>query len=433
MIIPRNISLINFIRTQKNLAKVLPSLSTSPNNEAYYLEKEAEYSCHNYKSLPVVIAKAKGVNCWDVNGKKYFDFLSGYSAVNQGHCHPRIVKVLQDQASVVTLTSRAFYNNVLSEYAEFITGIFKYDKVLPMNSGVEAAESAIKLARRWAYEVKGVPENEAEIVFVKNNFHGRSIFAISASTDPDSYGKYGPFVPGFSKIPYDDINALETKLKSNKNIAAFMIEPIQGEAGVVIPQSPDYLKKVRELCTKYNVLFIADEVQTGLGRTGKMLCVDHDNVRPDIVVLGKALSGGTYPISAVLADNPIMLCITPGTHGSTFGGNPLACKIAIESLKVIIEENLPENSEKMGKILLERLQKLPKNLVKTVRGRGLLQAIVIDNKIKAWDVCLRLCDNGILAKDTHGDTIRFAPPLVINEKEINEAADIIEKTICSFA
>lgn len=426
-------SSLKFPHSPNGWNRILSSRFTSTKNDSYYIDKEAKFGCHNYKPLPVVIAKGKGVNCWDISGKKYFDFLSGYSAVNQGHCHPRIVKALQDQAPILTLTSRAFYNNVLSEYAEFITGLFKYDKVLPMNSGVEAAESAVKLARRWAYEVKGVPENEAEVVFAKENFHGRSIFAISASTDPDSYSKYGPYVPGFSKIPYDNIEALEEKFKSNKNIAAFMIEPIQGEAGVVIPQSPNYIKKVRELCTKYNVLFIADEVQTGLGRTGKMLCVEHDNVRPDIVVLGKALSGGTYPISAVLTDDPIMLCIKPGTHGSTFGGNPLACKIAIESLKVLVEEKLPENAEKMGKILIERLQKLPKDLVTTVRGKGLLQAIVINKKIKAWDVCLRLRDNGLLAKDTHGDTIRFAPPLVINEGEINEAADIIEKTIRSFA
>uniref|UniRef100_A0A0K0EBM9 ornithine aminotransferase n=1 Tax=Strongyloides stercoralis TaxID=6248 RepID=A0A0K0EBM9_STRER len=433
LVLPTLSSSLKFPHSPNGWNRILSSRFTSTKNDSYYIDKEAKFGCHNYKPLPVVIAKGKGVNCWDISGKKYFDFLSGYSAVNQGHCHPRIVKALQDQAPILTLTSRAFYNNVLSEYAEFITGLFKYDKVLPMNSGVEAAESAVKLARRWAYEVKGVPENEAEVVFAKENFHGRSIFAISASTDPDSYSKYGPYVPGFSKIPYDNIEALEEKFKSNKNIAAFMIEPIQGEAGVVIPQSPNYIKKVRELCTKYNVLFIADEVQTGLGRTGKMLCVEHDNVRPDIVVLGKALSGGTYPISAVLTDDPIMLCIKPGTHGSTFGGNPLACKIAIESLKVLVEEKLPENAEKMGKILIERLQKLPKDLVTTVRGKGLLQAIVINKKIKAWDVCLRLRDNGLLAKDTHGDTIRFAPPLVINEGEINEAADIIEKTIRSFA
>uniref|UniRef100_A0A0N5BWC9 Ornithine aminotransferase n=1 Tax=Strongyloides papillosus TaxID=174720 RepID=A0A0N5BWC9_STREA len=433
MINCKRISSLNLPSISKELSKTLVTRTLSTNNSNHYFEKEAKYGCHNYKPVPVVIAKGKGVNCWDISGKKYFDFLSGYSAVNQGHCHPRIIKALQDQASVITLTSRAFYNNILSDYAEFITGIFKYDKVLPMNSGVEASESAVKLARRWAYEVKGVPEYEAEVVFAENNFHGRSIFAISASTDPQSYGKYGPFVPGFSKVPFDNIDALEEKFKSNKNIAAFMVEPIQGEAGVVIPQTPDYIRKVRELCTKYNVLFIADEVQTGLGRTGKMLCVDHSNVRPDIVVLGKALSGGTYPISAVLADDPIMLCIKPGTHGSTFGGNPLACKIATESLKVIIEEKLCENSEKMGNILLNRLQKLPKNLVTTVRGKGLLQAIVINKEIKAWDVCLRLRDNGILAKDTHGDTIRFAPPLVIKENEINEAADIIEETIKSFA
>uniref|UniRef100_A0AC35U8R1 Ornithine aminotransferase n=1 Tax=Rhabditophanes sp. KR3021 TaxID=114890 RepID=A0AC35U8R1_9BILA len=380
--------------------------TTSVNIPEYYFEKEKQFGCHNYKPVPVVL--------------------------NKGHCHPRIVKALKDQADILTLTSRAFYNNVLGDYEEYVTGLFKYDKLLPMNSGVEACESAVKFARKWAYNVKKVPENKAEIVFARDNFFGRSIAAVSASTDPESYSGFGPFLPGFTKIPFDDLNALESEFKSNSNIAAFMVEPIQGEAGVKVP-GDGYLKGVRELCTKYNVLFIADEVQTGLGRTGKMLCVDHENVRPDMVVLGKALSGGVYPVSALLAQDEVMLNIRPGMHGSTFGGNPLACKVAMEALKVIVEEKLCENSAKMGEILIKRLQKLPSSIVTKVRGKGLFQAIEInESHVHADKVILALRDNGLLAKNTHSSIIRFAPPLVINEVQINKAADIIEKTIKSF-
>uniref|UniRef100_A0A914C225 Ornithine aminotransferase n=1 Tax=Acrobeloides nanus TaxID=290746 RepID=A0A914C225_9BILA len=395
------------------------------------MEREYKFGAHNYKPIPVVLAHGKGVKVWDVEGKCYYDFLSAYSAVNQGHCHPRLVEVMKQQSEVLTLTSRAFYNSVLGEYKEYITSLFGYDKVLPMNTGVEACESAVKLARRWAYDVKGVPENQAKVVFAENNFWGRSIAAISASTDPDSYGGFGPYVPNFEKIPYDDLAAVE-KAISDPHTAAFMVEPIQGEAGVVVP-SPGYLRGVRELCTKYNVLFIADEVQTGIGRTGKLLCVYHENVRPDMICLGKALSGGMYPVSAVLADDEIMLTLKPGQHGSTYGGNSLACKIAMEALQVVLDEKLSENSDNMGKLLMNYLKKLPQDIVTTVRGKGLLCAIVINPKIDAWKVCLKLKENGLLAKNTHGDVIRFAPPLVINEKQVKEAAEIIGETVQSFA
>jgi ornithine--oxo-acid transaminase len=380
----------------------------------------------------VVLAKAKGCQVWDVEGKCYYDFLAAYSAVNQGHCHPRLLEAMRQQSEVLTLTSRAFYNNVLGEYAEFITKLFKYDKVLPMNTGVECCETAVKLARRWAYDVKGVPPNKAKIIFAKDNFWGRSISAISASTDPDSYGGFGPYVPNFEKIPYNDLAALEEKIANDPEVAAFMVEPIQGEAGVVVPDA-GYLKGVRELCTKHNVLFIADEVQTGLGRTGKMLCVDHDSVRPDIVTLGKALSGGLYPVSAVLCDDEIMLTIKPGQHGSTYGGNPLACRVGMEALQILIDERLPENAERMGQLLMSELEKLPKDVVTTVRGRGLLCAIVVNPKVDAWKVCLKLKENGLLAKNTHGDIIRFAPPLVIDREQMMDAVSIISKTIQSFA
>ncbi|KAE9550442.1 hypothetical protein FO519_006357 [Halicephalobus sp. NKZ332] len=396
-----------------------------------YMEKESKYGAHNYKPVPVVIDRAKGVHVWDVDGKQYFDFLSAYSAVNQGHCHPRLLEVLKKQAEKVTLTSRAFHNSSLGEYCEFLAKLMKYDKVLPMNTGVEACETAVKLARRWAYDVKKVPENKAKVVFANDNFWGRSIAAVSASTDPDSFGGFGPFVPGFETIPYNDLNALE-KAISDPNTAAFMVEPIQGEAGVVVPD-PGYLKGVRDLCTKYNVLWIADEVQTGLCRTGKMLCVDHDKVRPDIITLGKALSGGIYPISATLCDDEVMLCVKPGQHGSTYGGNPMACKIAMEALQILIDENLAENSRKQGDRLMNKLNTLPKDVVTTVRGKGLLSAIVINNDIDAWKVVLALKENGILCKNTHGDIIRFAPPLTITEKQIDESFEIIEKTIKSFA
>ncbi|KAF1602077.1 UNVERIFIED_CONTAM: putative ornithine aminotransferase, mitochondrial, partial [Eudyptes robustus] len=395
-----------------------------------YIDREKKYGAHNYKPIPVVISKGKGVHVWDVEGKQYYDFLSAYSAVNQGHCHPRLVDVVKKQAEILTLTSRAFYNDSLGEYEEYITKLLGYDKVLPMNSGVEACDTAVKLARRWAYEVKGVPKDEARIVFAKDNFWGRSIAAVSASNDPDSYNNYGPFVPNFDLVPYNDLQALE-KAISNPNVAAFMVEPIQGEAGVVVPD-PGYLTKVRELCTKHNVLWIADEVQTGLGRTGKLLCVHHDNVRPDIITLGKALSGGMYPVSAVLCDDEIMLTIRPGQHGSTYGGNPMACKIAIEALKILQEEHLIENSEKMGKLLRDELSHLPKDVVSVVRGKGLLNAVVINKNVDAWQVCLKLKDNGLLAKNTHGDIIRFAPPLCITEDQVIESAKIIRDTIQSF-
>lgn len=367
---------------------------------------------------------------WDVEGKQYYDFLSAYSAVNQGHCHPRIVSTLQQQAEVLTLTSRAFYNNVLGEFEEFITRLFGYEKFLPMNSGVEACESAVKLARRWAYDVKGVPENAAKVIFVEENFWGRSLAAVSASTDPSSYKGFGPFMPGFETIPYDNLTALEEKfVKEGKNIAAFMCEPIQGEAGVVVPRA-GYLQGVRDLCTKYNVLWIDDEVQTGIGRTGKMLAVDHEGVRPDIICLGKALSGGVYPVSGILADDSVMLVIKPGEHGSTYGGNPLGMAVALTALRVVLEEGLAENAEAMGRLFREQLtEKLSKDVALTVRGRGLLNAIVVREGFDAWELCLKLRDAGLLAKPTHGDKIRFAPPLTITKEQMGECVDIIVKTL----
>lgn len=394
-------------------------------------DREAKYGAHNYHPIPVALSRGEGVYVWDVEGRRYYDFLSAYSAVNQGHCHPKILQTLKDQSEILTLTSRAFYNDALGEYEEYITSLFGYDKVLPMNTGVEACETACKLARKWGYKVKKIPNEQAKILFAENNFWGRTLAAISASTDPQSYDGFGPFMPGFETIPYNDLAALEQKLKNDSNFCAFMVEPIQGEAGVVVPDD-GYLSGVRNLCTKYNVLFIADEVQTGLARTGKMLACDHENVKPDIVTLGKALSGGVYPISAVLANDNIMLVIQPGEHGSTYGGNPLASKIAITALEVIQEEKLAENAEKLGLILRNELSKLPKEIVKIVRGKGLLNAIVIDAKYDSWDVCLRFRDNGLLAKPTHGDKIRFAPPLVINEQQLMECAEIIKKTIMSL-
>ncbi|XP_037400193.1 ornithine aminotransferase, mitochondrial [Pygocentrus nattereri] len=394
--------------------------------------REERYGAHNYHPLPVALERGEGLYVWDIEGRRYYDFLSAYSAVNQGHCHPRIVAALNAQASKLTITSRAFYNDVLGAYEEYITKLFGYDKVLPMNTGVEGGETACKLARKWAYSVKGIPKYQAKIIFAEGNFWGRTMAAISSSVDPSSYEGFGPFMPGFELVPYNDIPALEKALQ-DPNVAAFMVEPIQGEAGVVVPD-PGYLTTVRELCTKYNVLFIADEVQTGLGRTGRRLAVDHEAVRPDLVVLGKALSGGIYPVSAVLCDDDVMLTIKPGEHGSTYGGNPLACRVAIAALEVLEEENLAENAEKMGNILRAGLNKLPKEIVTTVRGKGLLNAIVIKETkdYDAWRVCLRLRDNGLLAKPTHGDIIRLAPPLVMNEDEISECIDIIQRTILSF-
>lgn len=396
---------------------------------AAFLETELKYGAHNYHPLPVVLERGEGVFLYDVDGKRYYDFLSGYSAVNQGHCHPKIIASLIEQAQKLTLTSRAFHNNLLGEYSKFITEYFGYDKVLPMNTGVEGGETAIKLARRWAYTKKGVAENQAKIVFAEGNFWGRTMAAISSSTDPSSYKGFGPFMPGFALVPYNDIAALEEALK-DPNVAAFMVEPIQGEAGVVLPDD-GYLTAVRALCTKYNVLFIADEIQTGLARTGKMLACDHENVRPDILILGKALSGGVLPVSAVLADDEIMMNIHPGEHGSTYGGNPLACAVAITALTVLKEEKMAENATVMGELLRSELAKLNSPYITTIRGRGLLNAIVIKhaNPDASWDLCLELKENGLLAKPTHGDKIRFAPPLIITKEQILESVDLIHRSL----
>jgi len=402
-------------------------------NTAKYIALEDQFGAHNYHPVPVVLEKGEGVFLYDVDGKRYFDFLSGYSAVNQGHCHPAIIKALTDQAQKLTLTSRAFYNNLLGEYEKYITAYFGYDKVLPMNTGVEGGETAIKLARRWGYAVKGIPENQAKVIFAQGNFWGRTLAAISSSTDPSSYNGFGPFMPGFGLVPYNDLAALETALQ-DPNVAAYMVEPIQGEAGVVIP-TDGYLKGVRDLCTKYNVLFIADEIQTGLARTGTLLACDHEHVRPDILILGKALSGGTIPVAAVLADDIVMLQIKPGEHGSTYGGNPLACAVAMKALEVIQSEKMVENSFKMGAILRDELAKLNSPFIASIRGRGLLNAIVIkhENPEAAWDLCLYLKELGILAKPTHGDKIRFAPPLIITEAQIKEAVQLIGKGLEQLA
>ena len=398
------------------------------------MELEDNYGAHNYHPIPVVLERGEGVYVWDVNGKKYFDFLAAYSAVNQGHCHPRIIKALINQAQKLTLTSRAFYNSILGEYEKYITSYFGYDKVLPMNTGVEGGETALKLARRWAYDVKGVEKNKAKVVFAKGNFWGRTLAAISSSNDPSSFEGFGPFLSGFELIEYNNLNALEEAIK-DPNTAAFMVEPIQGEAGVIVPDN-NYLKGVRALCTKYKVLFIADEVQTGLGRTGKMLACDHEGVKPDILILGKALSGGTIPVSAVLANNEVMLTIKPGEHGSTYGGNPLACAVAMEALKVLKDEKLSENSEALGIIFREEMNRLKNesDLITDVRGKGLFNAIVIKerNGKTALDVCLKFAENGLLAKPTHGDIIRFAPPLVINQEQLMECVNIIRQVILSF-
>ncbi|MES2727132.1 MAG: ornithine--oxo-acid transaminase [Bacteroidota bacterium] len=399
----------------------------------YFIDLEHYYGAHNYHPIPVVIEHAAGVFMYDVEGKQYFDFLSAYSAVNQGHCHPRIINALTKQAQKLTLTSRAFHNNLLGEYEKYITSYFGFDKVLPMNTGVEGGETAIKLARRWGYDVKGIAENQAEVIFAEGNFWGRTMAAISSSNDPSSFKGFGPFMPGFKLIPYNDLVILEDTFKSNPNICAFMFEPIQGEAGVVVPHE-GYLQGVRNLCTKYNVLMIADEVQTGLCRTGKMLACDHENVKPDVLILGKALSGGTMPVAAVLANDEVMLTIKPGEHGSTYGGNPLACAVAMEALQVLKEEHLADNAEAMGIIFRERMTALMQktNLISLVRGKGLLNAIVIlpfGNGKTAYDVCLTLKEHGLLAKQTHGDIIRFAPPLTINADQMHQACDIINQVI----
>jgi ornithine--oxo-acid transaminase len=396
---------------------------------AHYLQLEDQFGAHNYHPLPVVLEKGEGVFVWDVDGKRYYDFLSGYSAVNQGHCHSRIVNKLIEQAKKLTLTSRAFYNNLLGEYEQYITAYFGYDKVLPMNTGVEAVETAIKLARRWGYTVKGIADNKAKIIVCENNFHGRTSTIISFSSDPAAYKGFGPYMPGFEIVPFNDITALKKSFQDN-NVAAFLVEPLQGEAGVVVPDD-GYLKRARELCTEYNVLFVTDEIQTGLARTGKMLACDHENVRADILVLGKALSGGTMPVSAVLADNNIMLNIKPGEHGSTYGGNPLACAVAIESLQVLKDEHMAENAAAMGELFRNELQKLNSPLLKIIRGKGLLNAIVIDHPDPqaAWNLCLELKENGLLAKPTHGDKIRLAPPLIINKEQIFECVEIIDHSL----
>ncbi len=400
------------------------------------IDLENKYGAHNYHPLPVVLSKGEGIYVWDVEGKKYFDYLSAYSAVNQGHCHPKIISCLSDQAKKLTLTSRAFYNDTLGEYEKFITEYFKYDKVLPMNTGVEGGETANKIARKWGYEVKGIEENKAKIIFVNGNFWGRTLAAISTSDDPLSYKGFGPYMPGYETIPYNDLVALEESFQ-DKNVCAFMVEPIQGEAGVVVPDE-GYLSGIRTLCDKYNVLFIADEVQTGIGRTGKMLATDYEDARPDILILGKALSGGVLPVSAVLADDEIMMCIRPGEHGSTFGGNPLACVVAKSALEVVKEENLVENAFLRGHQFRDRLKNLGEEseLVKKVRGKGLLNAIVIDDEedsSTAWDICMKMKDNGLIAKPTHGNIIRFAPPLVISETEVDESCEIIEQSIKEFS
>lgn len=399
---------------------------------AYYLDLEEKYGAHNYHPLPVVLEKGQGVYVWDVEGNRYYDFLSGYSAVNQGHCHPKIVSAFIEQSKKLTLTSRAFYNNLLGEYEKFITSFFGYNKVLPMNTGVEAVETGIKLCRKWAYQVKGIPENQAKIVACEGNFHGRTTGVISFSSDPSATQNFGPFMPGFILIPYNDLSALETAFQ-DKNVAGFLVEPIQGEAGVRVPD-PGYLAKAKSLCEKNQILFIADEIQTGLARTGKMLACDHEQVRPDILLLGKALSGGMLPVSAVLADDEIMLTLKPGEHGSTYGGNPLACKVAMTALQVLQEEKLADNATMMGELLRTELQKIKSPHIAIIRGKGLLNAIVIQHPHKdaAWKLCLALKENGLLAKPTHGDKIRFAPPLVISKEQILESTDIIRRSLSSL-
>ena len=400
-----------------------------------FIDLEQQYGAHNYHPLPVVLSRGEGVYVWDVDDKKYFDFLSAYSAVNQGHCHPKIIKALVDQASKLTLTSRAFYNDVLGDYEKFVTEFFGYDRLLPMNTGVEGGETAVKLARKWAYLKKGVEKNKAKIIFVQGNFWGRTLAAISSSNDPLSTDGFGPFMPGYEIIPYNDLSSLEEAIK-DPNVAAFMVEPIQGEAGVVVPDD-DYLLKAYELCKKNNVLFIADEVQTGIARTGKLICCDHHGFKPDLLILGKALSGGVYPVSAVLTSHEIMLTIKPGEHGSTYGGNPLGCKVAMAALRIVKDEMLAENADLMGNYFREKLNQyiLKSNIIKLIRGKGLLNAIVINDHEEsdtAWNICLKLKENGLLAKPTHGNIIRFAPPLIINKNQIDQAVEIIIKSVYEY-
>jgi ornithine--oxo-acid transaminase len=397
-----------------------------------YIIREDKYGAHNYHPLPVVLARGEGVHVWDVEGKHYYDFLSAYSAVNQGHCHPKIIAALNEQAAKLTLTSRAFYNDVLGEYEEYITRYFGYDKVLPMNTGAEGDETAIKLCRKWGYLKKGIPQNQAKIIVCENNFHGRTTTIVSFSSDPEAKRDFGPYTPGFVTIPYNDLQALE-EIASDPTVAGFLVEPIQGEAGVYVPDE-GYLKGAYDICRKNNVLFIADEIQTGIARTGKLLAVDHEGVRPDVLILGKALSGGVFPVSAVLADDDIMLCIKPGEHGSTFGGNPLGGKVAIAALEVVKEERLADRAEVLGKIFRDELNRIDSDMIGLVRGKGLLNAVVIKpkNGKEAWDVCVAMKDNGLIAKPTHNDIIRFAPPLVISEEEVMECVGIIAKTLKEF-
>ena len=401
-------------------------------NAKDYMDREARYGAHNYHPLPVVLERGEGIFVWDTDGKRYFDFLSAYSAVNQGHCHPKIVKAMTAQAHKLALTSRAFYNDVLGEWEEFVTHYFGYDKVLPMNTGAEADETALKLCRKWAYMKKGIPDGEAKIIVCDGNFHGRTITIVSLSNDPESYGGYGPFTPGFIRIPYNDIPALEKALE-DPHVAGFLVEPIQGEAGVYVPDE-GYLRKAFELCKAHKVLFMADEVQTGIARTGKLLACDHEGVRPDVLILGKALGGGMMPVSCVLADDEIMLCIRPGEHGSTFGGNPIAAKVSIAALEVVRDEKLAENAENLGKIFREKIRQIPSDRIDLVRGKGLLNAVVIKpkNGKTAWDVCLKMRDKGLLAKPTHQHIIRFAPPLVINKVELMQAIGLIENTFAEL-
>ena len=408
---------------------------TQPRDSSQAMQMENDFGAHNYHPLPVVLHRGEGIYVWDLEENKYFDFLSAYSAVNQGHCHPHIIRALNKQAETLTLTSRAFYNSTLGPYEKFVTELFGYDKVLPMNTGVEGGETSNKLARKWGYMKKGIPENQARIIFANGNFWGRTLAAISSSDDPISYAGFGPYMPGYSLIPYNDLGALEKELQ-DPNVCAFMVEPIQGEAGVIVPDE-GYLTGVRQLCTKYNVLFIADEVQTGIGRTGKLLATDYEEARPDILVLGKALSGGVFPVSAVLSDDEVMLCIGPGEHGSTFGGNPLACHVAKAALEVIVNEKLAENALKMGNIFRAAMLDLiaETDLITHVRGKGLLNAVVINDSpdsSTAWDLCLALKNNGLLAKPTHGNIIRFAPPLVMNEEELMACIGIIRKSVLEF-
>lgn len=403
-------------------------------NSEQLMELENKYGAHNYHPIPVVLAKGDGVYVWDVEEKKYFDFLSAYSAVNQGHCHPKLVKVMQEQAGKLALTSRAFYNDCLGPYEKFITEFFGYDKVLPMNTGVEGVETAIKLMRKWAYLKKGVAENQAKLIVMSGNFHGRTLMAVSISTDPESRKDFGPYLPGFEVVPYNDIEALKKAVTADKNVAGVLLEPIQGEAGVFVPDA-GYLKQVRELCSENNVLMIADEVQTGLARTGRMLCVDHEEVRPDLLILGKALSGGMFPVSAVLADDEVMMCIKPGEHGSTYGGNPVACKVAMAALEILRDENLAEKADALGETFRAEMRTMDYPWIKEVRGKGLLNAVEVTagGRVDAWDICVKLKENGLLAKPTHDNIIRFAPPLVITEDQLQECCKIIKDTFATFA